>query len=88
MVVGAAILIAVTGVTLLAYGVWRAVKPTKTSEPPKNYEPMRCGTPILQMGGSVVAVAGNKVHIFSRDRVETMTLQEYSLRPDRIDLSQ
>ena len=83
MVVGAVILIAVTGGTLLTYGFSRAMKSTDRAQEPFLREPFRCGTPILQSGGTLIAQTGDMIEIITRDSTETMTVDEYNSRIEK-----
>jgi len=77
-------IILTTAALLIAFVLWRALKPAKKPEPPVEREPFRCGTPILQMGGTLYAVTGNSVEVITKDSVETITLDEYNERKKKL----
>lgn len=81
MVWGAIILIAVTGLTLLAaYVIWRAIKSADQAQASFLREPIHCGTPYVHNGGTLIARTGNMIEIITRDGTETMTVDEYNAR--------
>ena len=77
------IILTAAATLLVAYGVCRAIVARRK---PK-FSEFVCGTPILRNGGTLIAQTDNMIEIITRDGRETMTLEEYNLRPDRIDLS-
>jgi hypothetical protein len=66
--------------SVIAYTLLKSLRPEKERAPPVKRHTMRCGTPYLRNGGTLVCQTGDVIEIVTREGTETMTLGEYIQR--------
>jgi hypothetical protein len=65
---------------------WACGRPPKVRqkiERPVQSEPIRCGTPYLRNGGTLICQTDDMIEIVTREGTETMTVAEYEARKAR-----
>ena len=75
------ILLAVAALcAVMVYALLKSPKPEKETASPVQRETMRCGTPYLRNGGTLICQTGDIIEIVTREGTETMTVDEYETR--------
>ena len=62
---------------------WASGRPPKVrhiTKPTSHRQPMRCATPYLRNGGTIICQTGDIIEIVTREGTETMTVDEYEVR--------
>jgi putative hemolysin len=84
MTLGIIISLAVAALCVaMVYALLKSSKPEKETASPVQRETMRCGTPYLRNGGTLVCQTGDIIEIVTREGTETMTVDEYEARKEK-----
>ena len=84
MTLGIIISLAVAALcAVIVCALLKSSKPDKETAPPVQRTAMRCGTPYLRNGGTLIYQTGDMIKIVTRESTETMTVAEYEARKEK-----